>query len=137
MAEKGRKPGAVAKSAREWVPVFLEALKAMPVVRLACEHAGISRKTAYQWRDQSDDFRSEWRDALEDGIDMVEAQLHARARQADTRAAMFLLRSLRREVYGDHVAVDVKGHLTLDEVRQAKASLEEKLARLIEPEGDS
>jgi hypothetical protein len=130
MPNDGRKPGAVAKSAREWVPVFLEALRAMPVVRLACEHAGISRKTAYQWRDQSDEFRSEWRDALEDGIDMLEAQLHARARQTDTRAAMFLLRSLRREVYGDHVDVDVKGTVTLDEVREAKASLEEKLARL-------
>ena len=137
MPNDGRKPGSVARSAREWVPVFLEALKAMPVVRLACEHAGISRKTAYQWRDQSDEFRSEWRDALEDGIYMVEAQLHARARQTDTRAAMFLLRSLRREVYGERVAVDVKGHLSLEEVRQAKASLEEKLARLIEPEGDS
>ena len=137
MDNKGRKPGAVAKSAREWVPVFLEALKAMPVVRLACEHAGISRKTAYQWREQNDEFRSEWRDALEDGIDMLEAQLHARARQTDTRAAMFLLRSLRREVYGDHVDVDVKAHLSLEEVRQAKASLEQKLARLTESDDDA
>tara|TARA_R110000824_G_scaffold303833_3_gene491677 strand:+ start:1184 stop:1600 length:417 start_codon:yes stop_codon:yes gene_type:complete len=136
MADKGRKPGSVAKSAREWVPVFLEALKAMPVVRLACEHAGVSRKTAYQWRDQNEEFRAEWRSALEDGIDMIEAQLHARARTSSDRAAMFLLRSLRREVYGDHVAVDVKAHLTLDEVAKAKASLEEKLARLMAPEGD-
>ena len=137
MPNDGRKPGSVAKSAREWVPVFLEALKAMPVVRLACEHAGISRKTAYQWREQNDEFRSEWRDALEDGIDMLEAQLHARARQTDTRAAMFLLRSLRREVYGDHVDVDVKAHLSLEEVREAKASLELKLARLTESDDDA
>ena len=132
-----RKKGAVAKSAGEWCDTFIEALRTIPVVRLACEHAGISRKTAYQWREQNDEFRSEWRDALEDGIDMLEAQLHARARQTDTRAAMFLLRSLRREVYGDHVDVDVKAHLSLEEVRQAKASLEQKLASLTESADDA
>jgi len=127
----GRKVGSTAKSAREWVPVFLEALKAMPVVRLACEHAGISRKTAYQWRERDEEFRQQWKDAIEDGIDMVEAQVHARARQSDTKAAVFLLRSLRRDVYGEHLDVDVSGTISVEEINRAKASLDEKLARLI------
>jgi hypothetical protein len=132
MENKGRKAGSSARSAGEWVPVFLDALRAMPVVRLACEHAGISRKTAYQRREQSVEFREAWKDALEDGIDMVEAQLHARARQTDTRAAIFLLRSLRRQVYGEHVDVNVSGSISVQEVQRAQASLDEKMARLEE-----
>jgi len=136
MPRGGRQPGATAHSAGEWCPVFLEALRAMPVVRLACEHAGISRKTAYQWREQNAEFREQWNDAIEDGIDMVEAQVHARARQTDTRAAIFLLKSHRRELYGDKVDVDVSGSLSIEEVRRANASLDEKLARLKTPSDD-
>ncbi len=90
-----------------------------------------SRKTAYQWRERDEEFRQQWKDAIEDGIDMVEAQVHTRARQSDTKAAVFLLRSLRRDVYGEHLDVDVSGTLSVEEINRAKASLDEKLARLI------
>jgi hypothetical protein len=128
----GRKRGSVAKSAGEWRPVFLKALRMLPVVRLACDTAGVSRKTAYQWRDRNAAFRKSWDEAIEDGIDMIEGQLHARARKSDTIAAIFLLKSLRRRIYADRLDVDVSGTLTVDEVSRAKQGLADKMKRIKE-----
>jgi hypothetical protein len=127
---KGRQKGSTAKSAGEWIPTFLEALRTVPVVRIACERAGISRKTAYAWRGQDPSFRQQWDEALEDGIDVLEATGHQRARQGSDRLLMFLLRSLRKKTYGDKLDVDLSGTLTVDEVDRAKASLDEKLKRI-------
>jgi|TARA_R110002020_G_scaffold166144_5_gene353992 hypothetical protein len=127
-----RKKGAVAKSAGEWCDTFIEALRTIPVVRLACERAGISRKTAYQWRERDENFRQRWDEALADGIDVLEAQAHARARNGSDRLLEFLLKNLRRRVYGDKVGVDVSGSLTVEEVDRAKASLDDKLGRIEE-----
>ena len=127
---KGRKRGATAKSANEWQPVFIEALKAMPVVRLACEHAGISRKTAYKTRTEDADFRAIWDDAIEDGIDMIEAQCHALARQGNERLMVFILRTRRRRLYGEKLDLDVSGSLTVEEVNQAKIQLDKKIEQI-------
>jgi len=125
-----RKKGATAKSAGEWCDTFIEALRIVPVVRLACERAGISRKTAYQWRERDEEFRQRWEEALADGIDVLEAQAHARARNGSDRLLEFLLKNLRRRVYGDKVGVDVSGSLTVEEIDRAKASLDDKLGRI-------
>jgi hypothetical protein len=127
---KGRQKGKKAKSANEWHPVFLEALKAMPVVRLACEHAGISRKTAYKSRTEDAEFRTQWDDAIEDGIDIIEANCHAHARQGNERLMIFILKTRRRRLYGEKLDVDISGTLSVEEVNEAKINLDKKIEQI-------
>lgn len=77
--------------AGEWMPAFLNALAASANVRVACMQAKISRKTAYQWKEEDAEFAKAWKDALDDGIDLVEYALYKRAINASDKAAIFLL----------------------------------------------
>lgn len=54
--------------------LFLEYLKSDPNVSAACDLAGISRETAYNWRDQDKRFADGWENALE--------RLHNKARSS-------------------------------------------------------
>lgn len=128
----GRPKGSRAKGSGDWKPVFLSVLQTMPVIRVACQKAGISRSEAYRVRAIDTEFASQWAQALEDGVDMIEATLHARARKSDTTAAIFLLKNLRPEIYGENVNVNVSGTLSVEEVRQARASLNAKLTQIVE-----
>ena len=125
---KGYKPDGVG----EWTPVFLAALQQLPNVRAACQKAGISRSEAYRLRSADPVFLQAWRDALQDGIDMIEATLMARAMKKDTVAGIFLLKNLRPEIYGENVNVNVSGSLSVEEVQEARASLNAKLTRIID-----
>lgn len=87
--------------AGDWIETFLATLRKLPVVRIACQQAGISRALAYQWRQSNEEFRKQWDDAKEDGIDTVEAAMLVRAQQKDTVAGIFMLKNLRPSVYGD------------------------------------
>ena len=87
--------------AGEWKDVFLSVLRAMPVVRVACEQSGVSRKTVYQWRERDAEFAKAWDEAREDGIDRIEEHVMAQALKDNLTAGIFLLKSLRRNVYGE------------------------------------
>jgi hypothetical protein len=63
----------------DWKPVFLEALRNVPVVRHACEVAGIGRTTAYEAREAGEAFAKAWDEALEEGIDRAEQEAFRRA----------------------------------------------------------
>ena len=97
--------------------VFLEELTDTVNVTLACRRAGIPRRTAYDWRESDAPFARKWDAALEEGIDLLEAELHRRAFEGVERPitykgeqvgtwryysdslAMFLLRAHRPERY--------------------------------------
>jgi hypothetical protein len=64
---------------REWVPRFLDALASSPNVSAAARLAGIDRKTAYNWREQSSEFAEAWDDAIETSTDYLEAEARRRA----------------------------------------------------------
>jgi hypothetical protein len=102
------KTGVVRVTTGEWIETFLSALRTLPVIRVACKEAGISRKTAYQWRERDPEFRAQWDEAHEDGIDMLEATLHKRAREKDTLASIFLLKAWRPERYREHATTAVQ-----------------------------
>lgn len=94
-------------SAGEWRPAFLTNLRNSANIRAACEVAGISRKTAYQHREQSKEFREEWDFAVEDGLDLLEGVAQTRAVDSSDRLLEFLLKSRR---YRDEpVSVNVGG----------------------------
>tara|TARA_A100001037_G_scaffold255092_1_gene240513 strand:- start:6435 stop:6836 length:402 start_codon:yes stop_codon:yes gene_type:complete len=59
--------------------IFLETLVETVNVTLACRQAGIPRRTAYDWRETDPAFAARWDAALNEGIDLLEAELHKRA----------------------------------------------------------
>ena len=63
----------------DWKQSFLAALREYPVVRHACEAAGINRSTAYDARNADEEFARAWDNALEDGIDQAEQEAMRRA----------------------------------------------------------
>jgi len=128
----GRPKGYKPKGVGEWTPVFLAALQQLPNVRAACQKAGVSRSEAYRLRAVDSTFAVSWQEALQDGIDVIEATLMARAMKRDTIAGIFLLKNLRPEVYGENVNVNVSGTLSIEEVRQARASLNAKLTQIVD-----
>jgi hypothetical protein len=99
-------------------------------VRVACEKAGVSRAEVYRCRSLDPKFAEAWNHAKDDGIDVLEASLHQRARDKDTLAAIFLLKHLRPSVYADNVQLNVSGSLSIEEVTNARASLKAKLSQI-------
>lgn len=50
---------------------LLEALKEMPIVRVACKRAGVSRATYYRWRNEDKKFLQECYGAISIGIEAI------------------------------------------------------------------
>jgi hypothetical protein len=65
----------------DWKVVFLEALRTVPVIRQACEAAGVDRTTAWRARQADEGFADAWDHALEAGIDGAEQEAFRRAVQ--------------------------------------------------------
>ena len=86
---------------------FLDRLRQSGNVRLACQAAGIPRRTAYNWRGKWSTFSAEWDEALDDALDILEGKAWERAAQHSDRLLMFLLKAHRRDVYGDRQELDV------------------------------
>jgi len=88
----------------DWEDVFLAHLRNIPVVRVAAEKAGISRKTAYDWRGKDKRFSAAWDEAKEEAIDAIEAFAFSSAHRGNTTLQIFMLKTLRRKLYGDKIA---------------------------------
>jgi hypothetical protein len=52
-------------------PKFLEELRLVPIVSLACEKTGISRNSVYRWRKEDPEFTREMDEVLAIGVDSV------------------------------------------------------------------
>lgn len=70
-----------ANSPIDWKPVFLAALRVVPVVARAAEGAGVTRQAAYAARENDEAFAQAWDDAIEHGVDAAEAEAFRRAVQ--------------------------------------------------------
>ena len=93
------------------------------VVLLACRMAGVSRATVYRHRNRSARFARRWDDAVEDTVDVLEAEARRRAvsgvdrpvyyrgavvgsaREYSDNLLMFLLKTLRPEKYRERFDV--------------------------------
>jgi hypothetical protein len=62
-----------------WKPVFLKALREYPVLRFACDAAGVNRSTAWRARKTDAEFAQAWDDCLVDGVDQAEQEAYRRA----------------------------------------------------------
>ena len=118
----GRSTGSVRQ---DWVPRFLDAIRASGNVRLAANAAGIDRSTPYIRASRDPAFKAAWAEANEDAVDLLEAEARRRALTTSDGLLMFLLRAHRPERYRDRVDVRV-------EVRREAERVAAKLGMSVE-----
>jgi|SRR5215213_621753 len=99
---------------------FMETLAAQGTVSHAAEAAGVSRNTAYRWRQEDYEFAALWDEAHENAVDAVESVLYQKALSGDTIAMIFYLKA-HRPIYRDRLNIDIK---------QVQSEIEEKIAQL-------
>ncbi len=63
---------------KEAKDLFLDELKRVHSVSLACEYAQISRTTAYDWRGKDEVFATSWKDAVERSRDIARSSIYQR-----------------------------------------------------------
>ncbi|GIX17682.1 MAG: hypothetical protein KatS3mg119_1868 [Rhodothalassiaceae bacterium] len=155
-------------SQSRWTPPqrarFLAVLRETANVSAAARAVGMSRSGAYQLRQQDEAFRAAWDDALEEALDLLEAELWRRAlkgvarpvfyggkrcgviRSYSDQLGMFLLKAHRPERYGqlaksreeDEEDPDSRRYLLdlLETIRTRIALAEEEAARGRGRDGD-
>jgi len=114
---------------------FLEELRKVPIVQVACEKVGVSRNTVYRWKREDKDFAKQFDAALADGVefvnDMSESQLLQLIKEKNFSAVRFWLTS-RHSAYGHKVKFEgriTKTHI-LDEEQVALVEKSLQLAHL-------
>ena len=94
---------------------FLEELKKVPIVQVACEKTGVSRNTVYRWKREDKEFAKAFDEALADGVnyvnDMSESQLLQLIKDQNFPAVRFWLIK-RHPAYKEKVEVVNKHELT-------------------------
>lgn len=109
-------------SAGEWRLTFLTVMRETANVRLSCQFAGISRKTAYAHRAADEEFREQWDEALQDALDKIELAAYRHAHNGDAGLIKWLLSTHRPEVYGEKpVKHDVNVTVRREAERMAEA----------------
>lgn len=116
---------------------FLEELRKVPIIQVACEKSGISRNTLYRWKRDDPEFAKELEKALSDGVafvnDMSESQLLQLIKEKSFSAVRFWLNK-RHPAYKDKLEVvsrdERNEELTEEQQKIVKKALE--LASIIE-----
>lgn len=89
---------------------FLEQLRKVPIIQVACEKVGVSRNSVYRWKNEDPEFEKELATALEEGEalvnDMSENQLLVLIREKNWHAISFWLRK-RNPKFKDKIEVEV------------------------------
>ena len=93
----------------EKAEIILEALREKPTYSSAARKARINRRTLNRWRNADPDFNQACIDARNEGLDALEDKLIERGMKNDTTAGIFMLKSLRREIYGDKQEISGPG----------------------------
>jgi hypothetical protein len=96
----------------DWTEQFLVGLRNSANVRLACQKAGIDRPTAYRLRERSKTFAAQWDVALEEAIDILEAEAWKRGTSVSDVLLIFLLKAHRPEKYRETTKHVVTGDAT-------------------------
>ena len=99
---------------------FIETLAAQGTVSHAAQAAGVSRNTAYRWRQEDHEFACLWEEAHENAVDVVESVLYQAALRGNIVAIIFYLKA-HRPIYRDKLNIDLK---------QVQSEIEEKIAQL-------
>ena len=108
---------------------FLEELKKVPIVQVACEKTGVSRNSVYRWRRGDKKFEEEMDKAMSEGVafvnDMSESQLLTMIKEKNWSAISFWLRH-RNDNYKTKIEVTTNeriDELTPDQRKVVKQAL--------------
>ena len=118
---------------------FLDELRKIPIVQVACEKSGVSRNSVYRWRKEDEEFSKAMDIALQEGEDLVndmsESQLLTLIKEKSWSAISFWLRH-RNPKYKDKVEVTTKvsiGDDTLTDEQEAIVKRALELATFTHP----
>ena len=92
---------------------FLDNLSEWGSIHKAAELSGLSRRTVYEWRADDAEFAAKLETARALGIEHLEDIARRRAMENSDTLLMFMLRSLKPDVYCDKSRVDHTGSVTL------------------------
>jgi len=88
--------------------LFLDQIRKIPIIQVACEKVGVARSSVYRWRDEDEEFRKILEEALAEGEalinEMSESQLISLIREKNWQAISFWLRK-RSPKFKDRVEV--------------------------------
>jgi hypothetical protein len=118
------------KERRDWRPIFLEAYGRLGIISGACKVAKVSRTNVYTERVRNPEFAAAWDEVEQHGIDEVELAARMNALGGNAPMQMFLLKTRRRELYGESGNEELRARLDrqqveLDAFRAAFAALNE------------
>lgn len=128
LAEAPAKLTAKKRTAGEWRPAFLSALRNSANIRAACLAAGISRETAYNHREYSAEFRAAWETAWEEAIDVLEAVAFQRAQKSSDVLVIFMLKANRPAKYRETIKIDLTAYI---HARAAELGLSPEVAERV------
>jgi len=119
---------------------FLEELRKVPIVQVACEKAGVSRNSVYRWKREDKEFAKQFDEALADGVefvnDMSESQLLQLIKDKNFSAVRFWLNK-RHPAYKDKLEVTRAGDIDeLSPEQEATVRKALELAKIIQPKQD-
>ena len=113
---------------------FLDELRKVPIVQVACEKTGLSRNSVYRWRKEDKEFLKKMDDALAEGValvnDMSESQLLTLIKEKNYPAISFWLKH-RNDNYKNKLEITTKEdseQLTPSQAKIVKQAL--KLANI-------
>lgn len=90
---------------------FLDELRKVPIVQVACEKTGLSRNSVYRWRKDDKEFLKNMDTALTEGValvnDMSESQLLTLIKEKNYPAISFWLRH-RNDNYKNKLEITTK-----------------------------
>lgn len=113
---------------------FLDELRKVPIVQVACEKTALSRNSVYRWRKEDPAFAKRMDEAMADGValvsDMSESQLLTLIKEKNWPAISFWLRH-RNDNYKNKLEITTKDdpeELTPSQAKIVKKAL--KLANI-------
>lgn len=119
---------------KDWKEIFIDRLRKSPNVSAAAKAAGYSRGHVYRVRDEDEEFKAAWQEALDSALDTAEGELYRRAvrgtvkkvyyqdkhidtvREYSDTLLIFLLKSHKPEVYRETIKNEHSGKLELEYV---------------------
>ena len=105
---------------------FLANLLVGKSVKAASEHAGVSRRTVYDWRDQDAEFARSWEEAIAGSVEVLEDEVRERALDRQDKNShillMFLVKRHRPE-YRENYKNEL--HIVKDSVKEFDFSSKE------------
>jgi hypothetical protein len=112
-----------------WHARFINILSQSCNVTLACKGAAIDRTTAYAHRKEMPDFANAWEEAIEQAVDILEAEAWQRARKQSDVLMIFLLKAHKPEKYREKVNLHHSGKIDVTRLS------DEELQRIVDSEG--